>query len=202
MSEQLLGRWDLSAQVLEFLVGHKKLLALLQAALVARTSPSKPKHVGSVNMAVHCDRAKVALDNVLKMFGHKLPSRSYAHRWDANNAGGAVMYSPAGHVLTAEQLQQLVPCQQQQLSSELQQKSTFQSETFYLPHQSLRSNRQPALAVTQRRSPADFDVEDNATERELESGAFRGSSKRLHGISWGPCPSFYSQVLVRSWYEF
>jgi hypothetical protein len=71
----MLGRWDLSEQILEFLVGHKKLLALFPEALLAQPSAS-PKRFGSLDMALHCDRARVAVDSVLKKFKGSSLARS------------------------------------------------------------------------------------------------------------------------------
>jgi len=113
LSAQLLGRWDLSLQMLDFVVGHEKLLNLFQAALFARTS-SKRKRFGSVDIALHCDRAKQALDTVLKefeKFGWQRPATlvnrssyvSYsAAPWKMLEVDGATLYSPTGQSFTEE----------------------------------------------------------------------------------------------------
>lgn len=97
--------------MLDFVVGHEKLLNLFKAALFARTS-AKKKRFGSVDMALHCERAKNALDNVLKQFekfGWQRPP-AYSSSWSSIGAApwkiiaidGATLYSPTGQSFTEE----------------------------------------------------------------------------------------------------
>jgi len=97
LSRQLLGRADLAPGLVNLLVGHVPLSALMNGALLATPSSNS-----SICIGIHCAHARAAMEDVLWHFGSRASAPENQLSWQALQARFGCVFSPEGIRLETE----------------------------------------------------------------------------------------------------